>query len=58
MTRPRLAHLIAIPKRYTPAISTDISKTIRAERKRLAESDSVRTVRYSAEVAKILGGRA
>lgn len=44
MTRPRLAHLIAIPKRYTPSFDTDISKTMREERKRIAEQSHVRVL--------------
>lgn len=34
--RPPLAHRVAIPRSYVPAVATDIRKTIAAERKRLA----------------------
>lgn len=36
MNRPPLAHKVKIPYRYTPAVATDIRKTIRAEQRRLA----------------------
>lgn len=36
--RPPLAHRISIPQPYVPAVSTDIRKTIAAERRKLAEA--------------------
>lgn len=37
MTRPPLAHKIIVPRRYVPAVATDIRKTIKAEKRRLAQ---------------------
>lgn len=37
-----LAHKVIVPKAYVPAVATDIAKTIRAERKRIAERDAAK----------------
>ena len=37
MPKPRLAHRIIITQPYTPALKTDIRRTFKAERARLAE---------------------
>lgn len=38
MRKPPMSHRIIIPKPYVPSGSTDIRKTIAAEKKRLAEA--------------------
>lgn len=38
----RLAHKVQVPKAYVPSVATDIGKTIRAERKRLAEQEAAK----------------
>lgn len=53
MTAPRLAHLIKMPpKPYVHSTATDISKTIRAERKRLAAQAEKPTTRKVAVLKK------
>ncbi len=53
MTTPRLAHLIKMPpKPYVHSTATDISKTIRAERKRLAAQAEKPTTRKVAVLKK------
>lgn len=44
MKKPRLAHLVQIPKPYTPAVSTDIAQTIRAARRRIDDQIHVRVM--------------
>lgn len=38
----RLAHRISIPKPYVPAVASDVAKTMKAERKRLAEQEAAK----------------
>jgi hypothetical protein len=38
-----LAHRISIPQPYVPAVATDIRKTIKAERVKLAAAEAAKT---------------
>lgn len=62
MTRPRFAHKVNTAKRYVPAVATDISKTFRAERKRLAAQGAPGAAGYGHTLAEApalrLGGAA